>query len=102
MTTTVLGSIVWPDASVYVGIDAVWVVGVSTRVVLLVEAEYCPLRISLNVRRFTRTRAVPLLAYPNRRAAAKERSITRLFKKGPRSLTRTTMDLPFSKFVTKA
>ena len=48
----------------------------------------------------TRTRAVPCRLKPNNCAARLDRSIIRPWAKGPRSLTRMTIDRPFTKLVT--
>ena len=49
----------------------------------------------------TRTCAEPCFNMPSRAAAAYERSMMRPSWKGPRSLMRTTTDLPFSRWVTR-
>ncbi len=50
--------------------------------------------------RSTRTRTTPRWVIPSLRAAASERSTTLPFAKGPRSLTVTTTERPFSRSVT--
>ena len=59
---------------------------------------YAPPKVSIAS---TRTRAVPVPIMPSSFALAYERSMIRSPTNGPRSLTRTTMDFPFLRCVTR-